>query len=56
MTAEEKQKNRQEQIEKRTKLKQRIVDLYDAGYKVAEIAGLEGLPESTVRAILKYWL
>jgi DNA-directed RNA polymerase specialized sigma24 family protein len=56
MTAEEKQKHRQEQIARRAKLKKRIVDLYDAGYKAAEIAGLEGLPESTVRAILKYWL
>lgn len=52
MTAEEKQKHRQEQIAKRAKLKKCIIDLYDAGYKVAEIAGLEGLPESTVRAIL----
>lgn len=55
MTAEEKQKNRQEQIARRAKLKKRIVDLYDAGYKATEIAALavlEGMPESTVRAIL----
>lgn len=52
MTAEEKQKHRQEQIARRAKLKKRIVDLYDAGYKAAEIASLENLSESTVRAIL----
>ena len=52
MTAEEKKKHRQEQIERMERLKTRIDQLHHMGYKAAEIANLEGLNESTVWAIL----
>lgn len=52
MTAEEKQKHRQEQIAMRAKIKKRVLEWYNSGYTAAEIASLENLAESTVRAIL----
>lgn len=52
MTAEEKKKHRQEQIERREALKENVTRLHKRGFSNSVIAGMIGMPESTVRAIL----